>query len=96
MKTVVLDKNPESIAVSSIRTNGSTIIAFKTGEAVYTLIGIEDEDFNLLWAFHGEAADDQVLYQTTSFSDTIREAVENRENVVVFEKRSEFYSWVLS
>lgn len=96
MKTVVLDKDPETIAVSSIRTNASTIIAFKHGDIVYTMIGVEDEDWNLLWAFHGEAADDQVLYQSTNFSETIREAVENRENVVVFEYRAEFYKWATS
>lgn len=96
MKRVVLDKDPESISVSSIRTNGSTIIAFKTDGMVYTMIGVEDEDWNLLWAFHGEAADDQVLYQSRSFSETIREAVANGEHVVVFEKRSELYSWAMS
>lgn len=92
MKTVVRQRSAEVIAIKDISLDMDSIVAYKCGGYVYTLVALFTEDC-LVAGFHGEAAEDNPQYCTNSIEQSIAEAVDSGEDVKCFTDRKEYHRW---
>lgn len=92
MKTVVKQRSAEVISIKDILFDMESIVTFKSGECVYTLVALFHED-GLVVGFHSEAAEDSPMYCTGSIDDSITAAVDNGEDVKCFTDRKEYHRW---
>ena len=94
MKTVVRQRSAEVISIKDLLLDMESIVTFKSGECVYTLVALFHED-GLVAGFHAEAAEDSPMYCTGSIEQSIAEAVDSGEDVKCFTSRREYHQWTL-
>lgn len=90
----VIDKSNDSISVDDVISESDGIVAFEYHETVYHLVGVfGDKDVH--YGFHAMGFDSNVLYQSTSSMDTIRQALAAGRDVLHFDNDCDFFEWAL-
>lgn len=92
MKTVVKHRSDAVIPIKDVSLDMESIVTFKSGGYVYTLVALFHED-GLSAGFHAEAAEDNPMYCTGSIESSIAEAVDSGEDVKCFTDRKEYHRW---
>lgn len=90
----VIDKADDSISVGDVISDSDGIVAFEYRETVYHLVGVFGNK-DVHYGFHAMDFDSNVLYESTSAMDTIRQAIAAGRNVLHFDNDGDFFEWAL-